>query len=338
MATYKVIQDIEADDKFVGPLTLKQFVFAAGGAVGIWISFIVIMKGAPIALLFTAPPTLLGFFLAVPWSKDQPTEVWVLAKIRFYFKPRIHIWNQDGQQDLVTVTVPKKIEKRLTKDLNPHQVESRLKILADTIDSRGWSIKNSSALQRDIAISSDRLIDVSALPRQVPTLAKGDISDPMDATDSPIANQFSSMIQANQRDMRKEAIAKMEQARAEATTPAPSTQVSLPAPPPVQSSYTLPVPTPQASTATPPNEESVLAEQLKQKAHAGEEAMENMHTIPTSPQILQKTDTEKPQTPVPDTANAGIINLSQNNDLNIETIARQANRGQSDDEVVVSLH
>ncbi len=29
MATYKVIQDIEAEDKFLGPLTLKQFIFGA---------------------------------------------------------------------------------------------------------------------------------------------------------------------------------------------------------------------------------------------------------------------------------------------------------------------
>jgi hypothetical protein len=28
MATYKVIQDIEAEDKLVGPLSLKQFIFA----------------------------------------------------------------------------------------------------------------------------------------------------------------------------------------------------------------------------------------------------------------------------------------------------------------------
>ena len=28
MATYKVIQDIEAEDKLIGPLTLRQFIYA----------------------------------------------------------------------------------------------------------------------------------------------------------------------------------------------------------------------------------------------------------------------------------------------------------------------
>ncbi len=29
MSTYKVIQDIEAEDKLLGPLTLRQFIYAA---------------------------------------------------------------------------------------------------------------------------------------------------------------------------------------------------------------------------------------------------------------------------------------------------------------------
>jgi len=28
MATYKVIQDIEAEDKLLGPMTLRQFIYA----------------------------------------------------------------------------------------------------------------------------------------------------------------------------------------------------------------------------------------------------------------------------------------------------------------------
>src|SRR5690606_23917841 len=67
-----------------------------------------------------------------------------LAKIRFALKPRRRIWNQDGIQELVTITVPKVIEKVLTKDFSQTEVESRLQALANTIDSRGWAIKNVS--------------------------------------------------------------------------------------------------------------------------------------------------------------------------------------------------
>ncbi|MGH7158305.1 MAG: PrgI family mobile element protein [Candidatus Saccharimonadales bacterium] len=33
MATYKVIQDIEAEDKILGPLTLRQFIYAGVAAI-----------------------------------------------------------------------------------------------------------------------------------------------------------------------------------------------------------------------------------------------------------------------------------------------------------------
>ncbi len=44
MATYKVIQDIEAEDKFVGPLTLKQFIFACITVVLGYLSFLLLTK------------------------------------------------------------------------------------------------------------------------------------------------------------------------------------------------------------------------------------------------------------------------------------------------------
>ena len=47
MATYKVIQDIEAEDKLLGPLTLRQFIYAAVAGVSIWLSVISYMKGVP---------------------------------------------------------------------------------------------------------------------------------------------------------------------------------------------------------------------------------------------------------------------------------------------------
>jgi len=40
MATYKVIQDIEAEDKLVGPLTLRQFIYAAIAAICGYLSFL----------------------------------------------------------------------------------------------------------------------------------------------------------------------------------------------------------------------------------------------------------------------------------------------------------
>ena len=99
MATYKVIQDVEAEDRLVGPLTLRQFIYTAIAAVAGWLAFIALTKGAAFMLVLLLPIMLLAGFLAAPWGGDQPTEIWAVAKLRFYLKPRRRIWDQSGTKE-----------------------------------------------------------------------------------------------------------------------------------------------------------------------------------------------------------------------------------------------
>lgn len=55
MAVYKVLQDIEAEDKLIGPLTLRQFIYAAIGAIFLWLSYVSLTKGAAFMLVFSCP-------------------------------------------------------------------------------------------------------------------------------------------------------------------------------------------------------------------------------------------------------------------------------------------
>jgi hypothetical protein len=142
MATYKVLQDIEAEDKLIGPLTLRQCIYA-GIAMGCsYLSVLATSKHAAFVLVLFVPVIGICSFFAFPWRQDQPTEVWALAKIRFYLKPRRRIWDQSDVKQLVTITAPKHVERVLTNGLNQDEVRSRLNALASTIDSRGWAIKN----------------------------------------------------------------------------------------------------------------------------------------------------------------------------------------------------
>src|SRR6185437_12722766 len=134
MATYKVIQDIEAEDKLVGPLTLRQFIYAGIAALSGYLGFLFATKGAAFMLALFVPVVFVCGFFAFPWGRDQPTEIWALAKIRFMLKPRRRIWDQGGVRDLVTITAPKVVEIVRTNGLNQDEVHSRLQALADTID------------------------------------------------------------------------------------------------------------------------------------------------------------------------------------------------------------
>jgi hypothetical protein len=204
MAVYKVIQDIESEDKLLGPLTLKGFVYAAIAGISAYIEVRLLLAGTPIKflfmLLFAFPMVLFGL-LASPLGREQPTEVWLLSRIRYFLKPRERIWDQEGVSEQVTITAPKKEELRLTKDLSQTEVQSRLKTLAQTLDTRGWAIKNvdvnlntpenGSTIATPV---SDRLIGSAGVPQQMPVVDVHAADDILDEKNNPTAQKFDSLM------------------------------------------------------------------------------------------------------------------------------------------------
>src|SRR5688572_27716301 len=112
MATYKVIQDIEAEDKLLGPLSLRQFIYAVIVVVLLFVMWQLFMVQWALALPFLFP-TVFFALLAAPVGGNQSSEVWLLAKIRFFLKPQTRVWDQTGIKQLVTITAPKKIDRHL---------------------------------------------------------------------------------------------------------------------------------------------------------------------------------------------------------------------------------
>lgn len=385
MAVYKVIQDVEAEDKLVGPLTLRQFIYAFV-AVGLgYLCFFLIVHGAAIV----TPPLLLvvvacGFF-AFPWGRDQPTELWALAKVRFYFKARRRVWDQSGVKQLVTITVPKKVRINYTNGLSQTEVKSRLQALADTLDSRGWAVRNANPTSPNqvvqaIGNQSDRL--VVAAPAPVPAIETDvqDADDVMDSTNNPIAKQFDAMITASAQTHRQQIIDSIQQTvPAPASSPQPASPsgrwfLGQPMRPSIgtpQNAVTFneqvvtptPVPATSSDGVTPDEEELIKKLDMQEKATAVTYA--HLHTIQplsvaasmqpppqqqTTPAVAAQPATQSPP-PTPQTSSApqtgasvtqssgtGILDLAGNNDLNVATIAREAQKRRPQDEIVISLH
>lgn len=337
MASHKVIQDIEAEDKFVGPLTLRQFIFAMVGAFFGYLNVFALGKGAPWAFIIFAPPMFFCFFLAIPWSKTQPTEIWVLAKLRFHFKPKKRIWDQSGLQELVTITAPKKPEKVLTKNLSREEVKSRLQALADTIDSRGWAIKHATLQEATSSGSgSDRLIDISSIPEPVPEEDLRSVPDVMDEEAAPLASNIEHLIEDKDKQRRQQLYDKMDNIRKGKPLEEEADNEMAVSPPPEE---------PHALSNEA--EEQLLAAELEKRKANARLSERNMHTISAGknkadakkqPARADSTDTKKPQADMTTPVQPDILELAQNNDLNVATIARQANKKDDDNEVVVSLH
>jgi hypothetical protein len=367
VATYKLIQDIEAEDHILGPLTLRQFIFALVGVFFFYLSFIVVAKHVTFLLVLFLPPGLFCLFFAIPFGRDQPTEVWALAKLRFWFKPRRRLWDQSGVKELVTITVPKKVEHVLTNGLSQGEVESRLKVLASTLDSRGWAVKNAAlggnyAPPNPILVAdSDRLIDINNVPTEVPNYDVKASDDILDETSNPVAQQFSTMINQSEQAHRQQLIDQMNSAPVGLPAPA---QTQAPAQSPANpgqwftgqaaAAAAQPVVIGNAPAAADDGNDAVLAAQLK--AQNNNVGISNAHM-----RTLQPLGSQPPVAPVPasvpDTTNAqttaspavtpasdpAILSLASNDDLNVSTLAREAYKAKHgeeppQDEVVISLH
>jgi hypothetical protein len=413
MATYKVIQDIEAEDKLIGPLTLRQFIYAAIGCVALYLSFLAVTKHFAFMLVFFIPVAITCGFFAFPWKGEQPTEVWALAKIRFMLKPRRRIWDQSGAKELVTITAPKHVQVDYTNGLSETEVKSRLRALADTIDSRGWAIKNANlnmyaqpALVMT-APTSDRLLGPTALPQQVSGVDIQAADDMLDEANNRVAQQVDNMIEASAKAHREKI---MESLRQPQPAPAPVPQPPVP-PKPVNNywflnqagqsasvpnnmvTFNTQVVTPGAPTenvpvADPsiPDQTNMTEEQLVKTLEARKQELPmtayygHLHTIqplsaqkaaaaqpnampaapapqqpptqvaapepaasivaPPAPTIGQPgSTTVTASAPVTPTQQAAILQLANNDDLNVATIAREAvARGLPDGEVVIKLH
>jgi hypothetical protein len=274
------------------------------------------------------------------------------------------VWNQSGVKELVTINAPKKIEPILTNGLSEMEVHSRLQALANTIDSRGWAVKNVninaySPLTTQQTQNSDRLIDISNIPSSVPDYDTSAYVDMLDENTNPLARQFDTMINKSTEAHRHQLVDHLDELRH-----APDKNKAQPVP--QQNDYwfmdtaELPAPIqPTAPAQIDPIEEAELVNSLKQKAATKSSTyghMKTLHPLSAQPPSGKRAaaavqaknqpinPTPPPMTPTEDPA---IMALANNDDLNLETLGREAGRtreeeardeSQSNDEVVVPLH
>jgi hypothetical protein len=320
MASYKVAQDVEADDKLLGPFNWRQFVYliivaASGGlAFGLW-------QVLPPLVIVPLPIILFFGTLALPLKKDQPMEAWLAAMISFYLKPRLRLWYPDGVISLVEISAPVTSDDSLTKDLSEAEAEKRLDYLSKLADSQGWAIRHAAAPQ----------------PQQNPQLqpafqAQAALTDdPLDES-SDLANNFENLIDAADQKRKAEAVQKMR-------TPQPTPQT-------VQAQQSIPEP------AIPPNynpypeniRQQVMQPLSEQNQQAVQAVLQQVQAATTQPQPAVQPEpprpVNQPTEPIDERPSPAIMNLVDNADgLSIETISKRAHQleAKDDSEVIIKL-
>lgn len=338
MAVYKVPQDVEADDKLIGPFSFRQFIYLIIVVISIALAWGLAQLFIGLAII---PLPIIIFFgaLALPLRKDQPMETYLAAIVSFHLKPRKRLWQPDGIQSLVEITAPKVIEIQRTKDLSQNEAQQRLSYLADIVDTGGWAVRGVDVPQVDTAMKNDVFF------------AAQQTEDILDDSGG-VARSFDSMIDQADAKRHQEMMARMKQPPSVQPVAEPNPFLGPPiAAPAVPDPYAAlspampataqpsdphltfnPYPTIHQSVINPLGAQTT-APQPPPPAQPVEPAIKpgrNMHAA-----ARQTTTSEKHVSP-------GIINLANNPDLTIETIAREAQRihqkeDQSEDEVLISL-
>ena len=303
----------------------------------LYISFLTWQFSYFLAIIPFPIAVFLGILAFWP-RKDQPIEVYLAALLRFWLKPRRRIWNQDGVHQSINVTAPKHEEETIVTDnLTQGQVKSRLRVLADTLDSRGWTSKNVEV--QDVQTStqevtaSDRLImPLDSQPTQPLEIHQSD--DILDVANNPVAQNFDAMSQKAAAHIREQAVQGM---HAASSSRGPAQRVSFD-PYPADMHQHVVKPIGQNADQTEPTKPRAKTP----KSPSTTATQKPAQTTPTPPAQPRSTTAKKPaetKNPAAMTQEVSpdILKLANNSDLSVSTLAHQAEQTLHNDEEV-SLH
>ena len=141
MGQYKVPQNVEAEDKILGPFSFRQFIYllvALACGTAIW--FLANSPAWPL-IFIPLPILLLCLALALPLRKDQPMETYLLAILKFIILPKKRLWRAGSFMPNVDIDATEANDGPSLKDIRGTDATNRLSFLAEVVDTAGWSTR-----------------------------------------------------------------------------------------------------------------------------------------------------------------------------------------------------
>lgn len=312
MAVYKVPQDVEAEDKLIGPFGFRQFIYLIIVAFACFVAYI--MSQIFVGLILIPLPFIIFFAaLALPLRKDQPTETYLAAILQYHLKPKKRLWMPDGVLSTVEVTAPKLVEERRTKDISQDEALERLDRLSQIMDTRGWAARG--VFNPDVDSTSST------------SFAEGFVAETDKAADILEETSFDKLINEQKAVSQKAVKDRMQQA-----VKSPKQTPVMAAPPKAE------------PVAKFKSDEEILKglkfdpypNSIHQKVIQPAGAVKPVAPITDDDDDDQTAKSTSVKPPSPD-----IINLVDNSEgLKVSTLAKQASRiiDQQDQEVEIKLH
>lgn len=138
---FQVPQFIEVEDKIIGPLTIKQFIYIAGGAgmSFIIIRFLGLLFGIIVALPVAAFALALAFYKP---NERQPFILFVENAFKYFVGEKLYIWKKQDKKPIARTAE----EREATSDLDslyvPRLSDSKLKDMTWSLDIATKELSN----------------------------------------------------------------------------------------------------------------------------------------------------------------------------------------------------
>ena len=128
---FEVPQFIEVEDKIIGPLTFKQFIYVAG-AVGVGV---VLYLTIPffLAVIIGAPIVILGLALAFYKVNDRPFILVMESAFYYFLSNKLYLWKK-GERQHQTERAGASQSNDVSQQLVPKLSQNKLKDLSWSLD------------------------------------------------------------------------------------------------------------------------------------------------------------------------------------------------------------
>lgn len=235
MGQYKVPSNVETEDKILGPLSVKQFIYVV---IGLMWGFIAIRLIAPfnlvVGLVIAAPISITMFMLGFVQREGISFESYFQATIQFFLSPRKLVWHKDPHVKVIKEKPKVAAPQELARNYNTGQLQR----LAFTLDTHG-AYKDESIQLHDqdnpVHQQVNRVIDAHAVaPNELAQMATPAVAakienqtvaadDVLDAQGAR-ANEVGHLLENVEANVHRQAIAKLQQGLA--ATPEQASQAN----------------------------------------------------------------------------------------------------------------
>lgn len=130
---FQVPQFIEVEDKIFGPMTLKQFIFMAGGAGLSFVIYVFINN-----LIFSIVPIIAVMAISAAFAfyriNNRPFINVVESAFKYYFTNKLYIWKKEEKPRPKDTMDAVREAKNYASVMVPKIADSKLKDLAWSLD------------------------------------------------------------------------------------------------------------------------------------------------------------------------------------------------------------